>query len=68
LMEFHGKFHGKFHGNFHGKFHGIPWNYVNWLNFMEFGFDRVKPVNIQITNCCRYRKKTYFSKKKFFNK
>jgi hypothetical protein len=24
----------------HGKFHGIPWNFVNWRNLMEFGFDR----------------------------
>jgi hypothetical protein len=22
------------------EFHGIPWNYVNWRNLMEFGFDR----------------------------
>jgi hypothetical protein len=30
----------EFHGIMKLRFHGIPWNFVNWRNLMEFGFDR----------------------------
>jgi hypothetical protein len=57
-MEFHGIMKHRLMEFNVMEFHGIPWNFVNWRNSMEFGFDRaafIEDITVPSILCLHWR-------------